>query len=140
MTRLLLGAAGVLFGLYGAFLMLSRQDLDQQVSAAIWLAGGVVLHDFVLTPVVLLLGVVLARFAPRDIRGPVVAGVIVLGSVTLLAIPVLGRFGARSDNATLLDRDYATGWAVLAVLVVAVTLAWLVVRSRHRARPRPEEG
>ena len=42
-----------------------------------------------------------------------------LGSVTLLAVPVLGRFGARPDNPTLLDRDYALGWVVLAVLTIA---------------------
>ena len=34
--------------------------------------------------------------------------------VTLVAVPVLGRFGARADNPTLLDRDYVAGWLVLA--------------------------
>ena len=38
-------------------------------------------------------------------------GFVVLGSVTLLAMPVLGRFGARPDNPTLLDRDYSVGLA-----------------------------
>ena len=37
-------------------------------------------------------------------------GGVVLGSLTLLAIPVLGRFGERPDNATLLDRNYTVGW------------------------------
>ena len=49
---------------------------------------------------------------PRAARAPAVVGFVVLGSVTLLAVPVLGRFGARPDNATLLDRDYVVGWVV----------------------------
>ena len=49
------------------------------------------------------------RGCRRGGRAPAVAGLVVLGSVTLLAIPVLGRFGARADNPTLLDRHYGVG-------------------------------
>ena len=49
--------------------------------------------------------------APGRLRAPAAAAFVVLGSVTLLAIPVLGRFGARPDNPTLLDRHYVAGWA-----------------------------
>ncbi len=44
-------------------------------------------------------------------KAPAVVGCVVLGSVTLLAVPVLGRFGERSDNPTLLDRNYTAGLA-----------------------------
>ena len=128
-ARLLLGGLGVLVGLYGAYLLLSRQDTDQLVSAAIWLASGVVLHDVVLAPLVLLLVVVGARVVPGGFRAPAAAGLIVLGTVTVMAIPVLGRFGARPDNPTLLDRDYTLGWLVLAGLVLlAVVVAGLLAR------------
>ena len=135
MTRVLLVGVGVLVGLYGAWLLLSRQDLDGNVATALWLAGGVVLHDFLLVPVVLLVLALGARLVPAVARGPVVAGLVVLGSVTLLAVPVLGGFGARPDNPTLLDRSYGLGWFALAGLVAAVVVTAVLVRSRRATTP-----
>jgi hypothetical protein len=129
--RLLIGALGLVVGLYGAYLLLSRQDHDQLVSAAIWLASGVVLHDFVLAPVVLVLVAVGARVVPTGFRAAAVAGLVVLGTATVLAIPVLTGFGERPDNPSLLNRDYGTGWLVLAGLVlVAVVVGGLAARRR----------
>jgi hypothetical protein len=133
--RLAVGLVGVLVGTYGAYLLLSRQDGDQLVNAAIWLASGVVLHDLVLAPVVLGLVALGARLAPVPARVPAAAALVVLGSVTLLAVPVLGRFGARPDNPTLLDRDYTAGWLALAGVVVLTTVVAALVRSRRRPSP-----
>lgn len=130
--RVLLGGGGVLLGGYGAFLLLSRQDSGQLVNAAIWLASGVVLHDAVLAPVVLGLVVVGARIAPVAARVPAATALVVLGTATILAIPVLGRFGARPDNPTLLDRDYTAGWFALAGLVLLATVVATLVRSRRQ--------
>ncbi len=130
--RVLLAALGALAGAYGAFLLLSRQDGDQLVNAATWLAAGVVLHDFVLAPVVLGLVALGARVAPVAARVPLAGALVVLGSVTLLAIPVLGRFGARPDNPTLLDRDYTVGWLALAGVVLLSAVVAGLVRSRRQ--------
>lgn len=136
-ARGLLGGLGTLVAAYGAWLLLSRQDLDQLLSAGLWLAGGVVLHDLVLSGLLLLLGAGATRLLPPTARGPVAAGFVVLGTVTLMAVPMLGRFGARSDNPTLLDRDYVAGWLILAtltVLAVGVATAVAVLRERRSAR------
>jgi hypothetical protein len=94
--------------------------------------GGVVLHDFVLAPVVLVVVAVVGRLAPKPVRAPAAVLLVVLGSVTLLAVPVLGGFGRRADNASLLDRDYWSGWFVLAgLLVVLVAVGSLVQRWRR---------
>jgi hypothetical protein len=131
-ARLLIGGAGVVIGLFGAYLLLSRQDHDQLFSAAIWLASGVVLHDFVLAPVVLVMVAVGGRLVPRSFRAPAIAGLVVLGTATVFAIPVLGRFGARPDNPSLLNRHYTLGWLALAGLVLlAVVIGGLAVRSRR---------
>ena len=130
MTRRVVAGTGVVLAAYGAFLLLSRQDLDQIISAAVWLAVGVVLHDAVLAPVVLLVVVVVAKLAPATARAPLAIALVVLGSLTLVAVPVLGRFGARPDNATLLDRPYLAAWFVL----VGVCLALVVVAARIRGR------
>jgi len=132
-SRVLLLGLGVLMGVYGAWLLLSRQDTDGNLAAGLWLASGVVLHDLLLVPVVLLVMGVGSRVLPTAWRAPVAIGVVVLGSVTLLAVPVLGRFGARDDNATLLDRSYGTGWMVLAALVAVLVVVASLVRSRRGA-------
>ncbi|MXG91767.1 hypothetical protein [Nocardioides flavescens] len=133
--RIALGAVGVLVAAYGAWLLLSRQDAEQLRSAAVWLVAGVVLHDVVLAPVVVVLGLLVSRVVPPVARAPIAAGAIVLGSVTLLAVPVLGRFGERSDNPSLLDRDYTAGWLVLAAVVLVAVVVATLARARRRRQP-----
>jgi hypothetical protein len=135
-VRAVIGAVGVVVGLFGAWFLLTRQDLDQLVSAATWLVVGVVLHDGVLAGATLLLGAVALRLLPHAVRAPAVVAFVVLGSVTLLAVPVLGRFGERPDNVTLLDRDYTAGWLVLALLTAAAVVVASVLRSRRATRRR----
>ncbi|MDN4161654.1 hypothetical protein [Nocardioides abyssi] len=131
-ARLGLGALGVAMAAYGVWLLVTRES--DLVDVATWLVGGAVLHDGVLVPVVLLLGLVCSRWLPWAARGPAAVGLVVLGSVTLLAVPVLGRFGAREDNPTLLDRDYTSGWLVLAGLVAVGVVAATLVRMRRVGR------
>lgn len=129
--RAALLALGVAVAAYGGWLLVSRTDTDQLVDAGIWLASGVVLHDVVLTAVVLIVAAASLRVLPEPARAPTVVAMVVLGSLTLVAVPVLGRFGAREDNPTLLDRPYVASWFVLlAITVVAVVVA-SVVRARR---------
>jgi hypothetical protein len=130
LARVGLGTVGVLAGVYGAWLLLTRgHDL---ANVGLWLVAGVVLHDGVLAVAVLVLGALALRLLPQAARAPVVVGFVVLGSATLFAVPVLGRFGARADNPTLLDRSYWAGWLVLAGLTLAAVVAAALVRSRRR--------
>jgi hypothetical protein len=130
LARGAIGAVGVVVGAFGAWLLLSRQDVDQLRNAAVWLVAGVVLHDVVLAAVTLLLGALVLRLLPQPAKAPAVVGFVVLGSVTLLAVPVLGRFGARPDNDTLLDRGYTVGWLVLAALTLLAVVVAAVARAR----------
>jgi hypothetical protein len=131
-TRGALGAVGIALGLYGAWLLLSRDhDILGFDGVVAWLVAGVVLHDGVLAVVTIVLAAVALRLAPVAARAPIVVGFVVLGPLTLLAVPVLGRFGARSDNPTLLDRDYTAGWLVLAGLTALAVLVAALVRSRR---------
>jgi hypothetical protein len=132
--RMLLGAVGVLLAAYGGWLLVSRgHDL---LDVGVWLAAGVVLHDAVLAGLALVVGALVVRRAPEPARAPLAVGLVVLGSVTLIAVPVLGRFGARADNPTLLDRDYTAGWLVLAALTAVAVGTAVLVRSRRRSGRR----
>jgi len=131
-TRLLLGALGVAVATYGGWLLL-QEDLSDLVDTAVWLAGGVVLHDFVLVPLTLLLGLALVRLLPANLRAPVAGGLVVLGTVTLMAVPVLGGWGANADNPTILDRNYPVGWLVVAGVTMLVVVVTIVLRAWGRS-------
>lgn len=131
--RMVLGGVGAAVGLYGAWLLLDRGDGEDLRSAAVWLAGGVLLHDVVLAGLTLAVGALVTRVLPRPARAPATVALVVLGSLTLVAVPVLGRFGAKPDNPTLLDRPYLAAWFVLAAVVVVVVTLVSLVRAR-RAR------
>ncbi len=131
-ARLLLGGAGVAATAYGALLLL-RQDLADLLDALLWLAGGVVVHDALVAPLTVLGVLALRRVVPASWWTAVTVGAVVLLTVTVTAVPVLGRFGARDDNPTLLDRDYVGGWLLLAALVLlGVLLGGLAGRRRRR--------
>ncbi len=135
-ARAVLGLLGVGIGLWGAWLLVGPDGArgEDLVSTALWLGSGVVLHDFALVPLVLVVGLVAGRLLPPPWRAAAAGGLVVLGSVTLLAVPVLGRFGARENNPTLLDRPYGWGWAAIAALVLVGTVAvGLARRRRHSA-------
>ncbi len=134
-ARIALGALGVAAAAYGGWRLLSRQHGSDLVDAVTWLAGGVLLHDALLAPLVVLLGLGAVRVLPLAARAPAAVGLVVLGSVTLMGVPVLGRFGARSDNPTLLDRDYTAGWLVLAAIIVAAVVAASWWRARRGGVP-----
>jgi hypothetical protein len=116
---LLLGVLGVGGAAYGVVELLDL-GLDNLGATAIWLVGGVVLHDVVLAPLTIAVVALVAATLRRPVPGPVATAAVVLASVTVVAIPVLGRFGARADNPTLLDRNYVLGWLGLATLTLVV--------------------
>jgi hypothetical protein len=127
-VRYLLAVAGLLLALYGGWLLVTRED--DLLAVATWLVAGVLLHDAVLAVATLALGTLAVRLVPAPARAPAAVGLVVLGPVTLLAVPVLGRFGANPGNPTILDRDYTSGWLALAGLTAVAVLAAGLVRSR----------
>ena len=137
--RLLLGAVGVAMGAFGLLRFL-QHDLGDIVDAVLWLAGGVVVHDAVIAPLTLGATFVGARLLPRRARAVTAAGLVVLLTVTVTAIPVLGSWGARPDNPTLLDRNYVVGWCVFAIIVLLASLVRLTPAWRRLVHRKAHEG
>jgi len=131
MIRWIIGIAGLAVVGYGGWLLLARQDADQILDAGVWLVSGVLLHDVALTALVLLAALAVGVL-PGSSRAPAAVALVVVGSLTVLAFPVLGRFGERDGNPTHLDRSYLTGWLVLVALTIVIVVAAGVVRSRKR--------
>lgn len=129
-VRAVLAAAAVPAGLYAASLLLDAGS-GHWVNLAIWLAAGVVVHDGVIAPVTVALGIAAMTVLPVPWRLPATVGLVCWGSITLFSIPVLGGFGERPDNPTLLDRPYLLSWLVLTALTVLLVGLAGLVRARR---------
>ncbi|MFD0507595.1 hypothetical protein ACFQ0G_42260 [Streptomyces chiangmaiensis] len=84
-ARLLMGVAGLALMGVGVFRLLDVSDLT---GVLIWLGAAVALHDALIAPLVLLIGLLLVR---GRVRGPVRGALLVTGALTAVALPVLLR-------------------------------------------------
>jgi hypothetical protein len=132
-SRIALAACGLAAGAYGLVLLI-QTGLANIAHTVPWLIGGVVADDAVVAPATIVVAVLAARLVPRWLRGPATVGVVVLGSLTLIAVPVLGGFGTQPDNATVLDRDYTAGWLAVAAVTAAGVAVGAVLRRRALRR------
>ena len=117
------------FGLLGSIF----GDRTDPVRVAVLLVLAAVTHDLLVVPVVLAAGLVLRR-APEWARAPLQGTLLICAVVVLGSVPVLGRFGARPDNPSLLPRDYPAGLAVTLGLVLLAGAALTVLRWMRRRR------
>ncbi len=119
-VRYAVGGLGVGVGLWGAWLIFGSADFGDLLNLAIWMGGGVIANDGLIAVICLVAGAVTMRVLPKRARGLAAVGFVILGTISVVAIPFLGRFGAREDNPTLLDRDYVGAYLVLVVVVVVL--------------------
>lgn len=129
--RGLLALTGVGFGLWGLWLMRDF-TLEQLISMAKWLIGATVLHDFILAPIIVLLGVVGARRLPGHFRASTGVAFLIWTTLTVVFFVVLTGQGGKPDNETILHRPYVLSWLVLTVVIAAVA-ALVAYRRRSRA-------
>lgn len=133
--------AGLLMGLWGLWLMRDFR-LDQLKSAGLWMVGGIVFHDGVLAPLVVLYSLVHFKAIPDYSRKPATIGLILWGTITVAVGNVLSGEGGKPDNHTVLNRPYMTTWLIL-TLILAVFVASEILwrRSRNvRAQTMAEES
>ena len=137
--RIAAGLVGALVTAYGVWLLLGLGWANTTATAT-WLVGGVVLHDAVFAPAVLVACYVALRSGRTTLLAPLLVALVVLVPVTLVGVPELGRFGARADNTTLLDRPYWLGWGALVTLVLVGVLVGHALRRRHASSGGGDDG
>ena len=104
------------------------------IRVATWVVGGNIVHDAFVVPIALLVGSVLTRFTPEPSRTPIRAGLIGSACVLLVAIPVLGGYGRKPANPSVLPLDYDTAVLWSLGLVWALAALWLAIRVAPRAQ------
>ena len=135
--RLVIGAVGVLVALFGLARLVSQTPGSHLLVLAVWLVGALVLHDAVLSPMIISIGAVLRRVPARArsyVQGALVAG----GIVTIIAIPLMYRAGSQPDVKAILDQNFPANLTVLLALITATAvMSYLlrVVREQQTAGP-----
>jgi len=133
-TRIVLAVLGVLVIAFGAYVMVTTVRPNRIWGLATWLVGAVILHDAILSPFVVAVGLLLRRTG-RALRAwalVVVQAVVVLG--TVLALVVLPEIAAKAHgqkNPTVLPFDYGVRLLVVEGVLVLVAIVVLLLGARR---------
>lgn len=104
-------------------------------SWATWVIGAALVHDLVVLPLVLLVGLGLGRLLRPAWRGPVRAALVVGAVLAVATWPTVRRFGARADNPSLLPLAADRNLVVIVVALAAVAVVAGAVRARRSNGP-----
>jgi hypothetical protein len=139
-ARIVLVWVGVAVIALGAYTMVTTLKPNRILGLATWLLGAVILHDAILSPFVVAVGLVLRR-AGRSLRLwvlVVVQAAIVLGAVLLSTVlPEIAAKHHGQKNPTVVPFDYVTRLAIVEGALVLVVVAALVVGARLARRRGP---
>jgi len=136
----LLGLGVVLIGT-GVVVGLTTVPQGQWPSVLIWLAGGVAVHDALLAPTAILLGLVVLPRVPADWRPALRAGALGAAVLAILAVVIVAAASMRRDPSVV-PVPLSTSLVVASgVLVLAVMTGAALGTARRRPRaPGPADA
>ena len=139
-VRIALIAIG-LAGLFaGAVILVQKERPDQILGVIVWIGAAIIVHDGILSPVLLLVDVWMRRAGrriPYAVLAIIQGGVVVGAIMSMLVLPEIYKKSIGSKNPTVLPLDYglnlALFWVAVALLTAAACALYLR-RARRRAR------
>ncbi len=140
--RIGLTISGILLGVYGAGRLLTEIPTHSLMLLAAWLIGAVIIHDGIVSPVVVTVGWILHRFVPARGRGYLQAALIMGGLVTIIAIPMIHLRDSQPAVKAILRQNFAGNLTLLLGIIGAGTLvayAIRVARDQGRRAAGPAE-
>lgn len=133
-TRWLLGGLGVALLAYGIWRIFEFADATRPRQLALWLVAALVLHDGILSWLVVGVGWLLARLVPGRARSYLQGGLVTAGLVAAVAVPLIYRRGKSQPGQALLERNYSANLALIVAGIAAVTGAAYLLRVRRDAQ------
>lgn len=99
-----------------------------------WLVTGALVHDLVVAPAAVGVGWLVVRYAPRVLKAPLQAALLLSAVMVAVSWPVLRGYGDVPSNPTYLPRNYSAGLMLTLAVVWGTCAAWTVARL-VRSRP-----
>lgn len=139
--RIVLAIAGIALGLFGVGRLVTQIPPDSLKWLAIWLILAVVIHDGVLSPLVVTVGWFLRRRVPARARRYLQTGLIMGAVVTVIAMPMIYLRGSQPVSKAILDQNYGGHLALLLGLIAVGSLVAYAIRvARDRDASTASEG
>ena len=136
--RIGLAALGIAALVYGGGRLLTEIPRHSLVLLAGWLIAAVLIHDGLVSPVVLGVGWTLRRLVPDRGRRYLQAALIVSALVTIIAIPMMYRANRQPPSKAILRQDFGANLALLLAIIAVVTLIAYAVQVAHDRRDPPD--
>jgi hypothetical protein len=135
---IVIGLAGLFLG---AVIMVQKERPDQIVGVIVWIAAAIIVHDGILSPLLLLADVWMRRAGrriPYAVLAIIQGGVVVGAIMSMLVLPEIYKKSLGTKNPTILPLDYGLNLALFWVAVAALTAAACALylrRARRRTAP-----
>jgi hypothetical protein len=132
---LAVGLAIIAVGVRGLLLNADSQMATKPVGWLVLFVSGNLVHDFVLVPVVLVVGAVVSRLPSAGaIRRPLQFALICSAMTLLFVYPFARGYGRNPASPSVLPQDYVQGTAVVIAFVWAAALLWSLWLFQRRKR------
>lgn len=128
-----IGALMIGWGLRG----LLRTPSTRPPNWAKFFLGGVIIHDLIFLPLIAVLVAVGLRWLPARYRSYAQAGLLMSGSLTLVALPVVLRYGRRPDDPSTLPLPYGRNLLIVLAVLWGGVVVTAVVNNRRRRDGQP---
>ena len=132
--RIALSVLGVLVVLYGIVSLGLHIPGQTLVLVAVWLIAAVVIHNGVLSPIVVGVSTLLRRHLPDRGRRYLQAGLIAAVPVTVIALPMIYRQGSQPPSKAMLLQNFTANLGLLLGIIAVLCLVGYAIRvARDRS-------
>ncbi|GAB3987221.1 hypothetical protein GCM10029978_105100 [Actinoallomurus acanthiterrae] len=129
------GLGAALIGVGGVGLLADAAD-THPVGWLVWFVASALAHDLLLAPILLATAALTGRI-PEPYRGPVRVSLVLAGSVSAVALPMVLGLGRQAGNPSRLPQAYGVHLAVVVGVIGLAGAVVTVVRLRRGRSRRP---
>ncbi len=128
---LIIGGGVFTFGLIGLMTNSSQTRPGNMVK---YVVGGLIAHDALVAPAVVIVAFLLTRLLPAAIRGGIQATLAVCATLVVMSIPVLRGDGRDPNEPSLLPYDYPRNLAIVLAIILVGGIALTLARAARQRR------
>jgi hypothetical protein len=126
--RIILAAAGILLGLFGVYRLFTQIPLSSLVALGVWLLAALLIHDGLLAPAVVGLGLLLRRLVPDRGRRYLQAALLMGALIAVVALPMIYLQGSQPAVKALLLRNYGLNLTLILGVIAAISLSLYAIQ------------
>jgi hypothetical protein len=136
--RIVLAVLGVAAVIYGASMLITHVSPASLVWLGVWMIAALIIHDGVLSPLILAIGALLRRFVPDRARRFLQIALLSAAMITVIALPLIYRRNSQPPSKAMLLQNYVANLGLLLGLVGGLVLILYAIRVARARQLGPE--